>query len=201
MSSLIGFRAGRGFPPPRGLITAASRYVTAVIQKNPPFSFPRVNVTRQRPYHTWIFIKTQRSTTAVPFVPAAARRCPRPSSPSHFLRDVGAATRWGRRPRERKILTIGKSRVVSQSSVETESSRVRVPSQLRRASCVFGLRSSRVAHLFFPIPRPASYPHPTSGVRCGSHDVSRPYFTQLSELGARFASYLSIACLKLFASV
>ncbi|CAK1555699.1 unnamed protein product [Leptosia nina] len=126
MSSLIGFRADRGFPPPRGLITAASRYVTSVIQKNPPVPLPRVDAARRRPARASIFIKTQRSTAAVPFVPAAAPRRPHPSSPSRFLRDVGAATRWGRRPRERKILTIGKSRVVSQSSVETEGPRVSV---------------------------------------------------------------------------
>lgn len=42
-----------------------------------------------------IFIKTQRPTAAVPFVPAAAPRRPRPSSPSRFLRDVGATTRVG----------------------------------------------------------------------------------------------------------
>ncbi|CAF4810829.1 unnamed protein product [Pieris macdunnoughi] len=147
MSSLIGFRTDRGFPPPRGLITTASRYVTSVIQKNPPVPLPPVGVVWRRPIHASIFIKTQRSTAAVPLVPAAAPRCPHPSSPSHFLRDVGAATRWGRRPRERKILTIGKSRVVSQSSVETEAPRVRV---LRRnfgacrASSACGLGGSPI---------------------------------------------------------
>lgn len=39
-----------------------------------------------------------------------------------FTRRRGPPPGWGRRPRERKILTIGKSRIVSQSSVETESS-------------------------------------------------------------------------------
>ncbi|CAH2229943.1 jg14016 [Pararge aegeria aegeria] len=95
MSSLIGFRTDRGFPPPRGLITAASRYVTAVIQKNPPILLLPADVSRRCLVRAGIFIKTQRSTAAVPFVPAAAPRRPHPSSPSRFLRDVGAATRVG----------------------------------------------------------------------------------------------------------
>lgn len=82
-----------------------------------------------------IFIKTQGPTAAIPLVPTKPPHHPYPSSPSRFLRDVGAATRVGRRPRERKILTIGKSRVVSQSSVEKEFPRARVPrATLRRAS-------------------------------------------------------------------
>lgn len=121
MSSLIGFRTGRGFPPPRGLITVALRYVTALIQKNPPIPLSQAGDVRRRPARTRIFIKTQRSTAAVPLVPAAGPHHPHPSSPSRFLRDVGAATRVGaatartqnidHRKKSRRITVISRNRV------------------------------------------------------------------------------------------
>lgn len=45
---------------------------------------------RRHPTPASIFIKTQTPTATVPLVPAAAPRSPHPSSPSRFLRDVGA---------------------------------------------------------------------------------------------------------------
>ncbi|CAH2043888.1 unnamed protein product, partial [Iphiclides podalirius] len=161
MGPLIGFRAGRGFPPPRGLITAASRYVTAAIRKNAGVPLARGRQPLLRPSRTGIFIKTQGPTAAVPLVPAAASRCPHPSSPSRFLRDAGPAAGWGaatartqnidHRKKSPRIASISRNRV----------SRVHA-SQRRNfgcASCVFGPRSH-----FSRVPRPASCPRPTSGV-------------------------------------
>lgn len=185
MSSLIGFRTGRGFPPPRGLITAASRYVTAVIQKNPPILLPPAGLIHRRPTPTSIFIKTQRPTAAIPLVPATGPLSPHPSSPSRFLRDVGAATRVGaatartqnidHRKKSHRIAVISRNRVL----VSTRPRYFGV----RRESSACGLDESR-SPFIFPSPRPASCPRPTSGVDVarrtrGSHAVSRPYFAQL----------------------
>ncbi|CAD0202525.1 unnamed protein product [Chrysodeixis includens] len=137
MSSLIGFRAGRGFPPPRGLITAASRYVTAVIQKNPPIPLPLGGGERQRPTPTSIFIKTQRPTAAVPLVPAATPHHPHPSSPSRFLRDEGAATRVGAATaRTQNIDHRKKSRRITVISRNPSSREHASPPRLRCASGV-----------------------------------------------------------------
>lgn len=169
MSSLIGFRASRGFPPPRGLITAASRYVTAMIQKNPPIPLPPDAFSLRRPAPASIFIKTQTPTATVPLVPVTAPRCPYPSSPSRFLRDVGAATRVGaatartqnidHRKKSRRITVISRNRVLV-------STRPFAPTSLRVVSLRLVVSTSHTAaRLFFRIPRPASCrPRPTSGV-------------------------------------
>lgn len=121
-NSLIGFRTGRDFPPPHGLIANSLRYVTVVIQKNPPIPLPPAGGTRRRPTPTGIFIKTQRPTAAVPLVPTMRPHIPYPSSPSRFLRDVGAATRVGaatvrtqnidHRKKSRRITVISRNRVL-----------------------------------------------------------------------------------------
>lgn len=140
MSSLIGFHAGRGFPPPRGLITVASRNVTAVIQKNPPIPLSLHGGVPRRPTPSIIFIKTQKPTAAVPLVPTTTPHYPHPSSPSRFLRDVGAATRVGaatartqnidHRKKSDRITVISRNPVLEPVSLR----------RLRNASYVFGLR-------------------------------------------------------------
>lgn len=162
MSSLIGFRAGRGFPPPRGLITAASRYVTAMIQKNPPIPLPPAASDRRRPAPTSIFIKTQTPTATVPLVPATAPRCPHPSSPSRFLRDVGAATRVGaatartqnidHRKKSRRITVISRNRVLA-------STRPFAATSLRVVSLRLAVSTSHTGRPFiFPSPPPGVLP-------------------------------------------
>ncbi|CAB3230869.1 unnamed protein product [Arctia plantaginis] len=161
MSSLIGFRAGRGFPPPRGLITAASRYVTAVIQKNPPIPLSLDGGMPRRPTPASIFIKTQKPTAAVPLVPTATPHHPHPSSPSRFLRDVGAATRVGaatartqnidHRKKSRRITVISRNPVlVSTRLFATTSERV--------VSLRLAVSSHTVSRLFFPSPPPGVLP-------------------------------------------
>lgn len=122
MSSLIGFRSGRGFPPPRALITATSPAI-----RHCGDSKKSAGPSRTRPFPPFpsrsnrIFIKTQRPRDR----PARTRRAAASVAPfvsfPLFTRRRGRHPGGGRRPRERKILTIGKSRIVSQSSVENGS--------------------------------------------------------------------------------
>lgn len=100
---------------------------------------PTHDGSRRRPAPASIFIKTQRPTAHVPLVPAAVPRGPHPSSPSRFLRDVGAATGWGAATaRTQNIDHWKKSRriaVISRNRVPA----ARVPLGARRSSSACGL--------------------------------------------------------------
>lgn len=204
MSSLIGFRTGRGFPPPRGLITAASWYVTTVIQKNPPILLPPSGVGLRRLVPASIFIKTQRSTATIPFVPAAAPRCPHPSSPSRFLRDVGAATRVGaatartqnidHRKKSRRIAVISRNSVLA-------STRPFAATSARIVRLRVAVSPSRP--FIFPSPPPGVLPAPNKWCRrVTAHTTSRAQtLNNFSECSAPVLPrvWISIACLKLSA--
>lgn len=150
----------------------------------------------QRPTPVSIFIKTQRPTATVPLVPAATPPRPHPSSPSRFLRDVGAATRVGGGDRANAKYWPSEKVASYRSHQSKPSPREHAsPSlRLRRASWVFGLRYR--PRVYFSSPGVLRRAAPTSGA-VGARSASRARTSQLS--GPQVWS--SLACSETFPSV